>query len=282
MRLSLVLVVLLSWMGCQGNKKQTPPLLLYVGAASKPPVEEIVEDFIRETGIPVEVVFGGSGYILSQMTLAGRGDIYFPGSSDFMEIAKREELVYPDTEKQVVYLVNAINVQRGNPKNIQSLRDLCRPGVRVAIANPEGVCVGTYAVEIAEKNLTTEEITQLRRNIVSYTESCDKTATVVALKAVDAVIGWEVFEHWNPDAIESIPLSAAEIARIGYIPVAISTFSRQKAAAQQFIDYVMSEKGKAIFKRYRYFATPQEAAIYIGADKPVGGEYTLPAHWKVQ
>ncbi len=74
-----------------------------------------------------------------------------------MEMAKRESLVFPESEKVVVYLVPAINVQKGNPKGIYTLKDLTREGVRVAIANPETVCVGTYAVEIIEKNLAQDE-----------------------------------------------------------------------------------------------------------------------------
>lgn len=254
-------------------------LLIYVGAASKPPTEEIIEQFQKETGVKVEAIFGGSGYILSQMKLSGKGDIYFPGSSDYIELAKREKLVYPETEQKVVYLVPAINVQKGNPKNIKSLKDLCHPGVKVAIANPEGVCVGAYAVEIIEKNLNKNEIEQLKNNLVNYTESCDKTAAVVALKTVDAVIGWSVFQYWNPEAIETVPLKQDEIERIGYIPIAISTYSKNRKLAQSFIDYVTGPKGKAIFKKYNYFTTAKEAAQYIGANKPVGGEYTVPPQW---
>lgn len=254
-------------------------LLVYVGAASKPPTEEIVEQFQQETGVKVDVIFGGSGYVLSQMKLSGKGDIYFPGSSDYMEIAKRENLVYPETEKQVVYLVNAINVQKGNPKNIQSLKDLCKSGIKVAIANPEGVCVGSYAVEILEKNLSENEIKQFKKNLSNYTESCDKTASAIALSTVDAVIGWRVFHYWNPEMIVTIPLKSDEIIRIGYIPIAISTLTRNKELAQYFIDYVSGEKGIAIFKKYSYFVTPAEAEIYIGTNKPVGGEYEVPDAW---
>lgn len=260
-------------------QKDNKSLLIYVGAASKPPTEEIVAQFQKETGIKVEAIFGGSGYIMSQMKLAGKGDIYFPGSSDYMEIAKREKLVFPETEKKIVYLVNAINVQKGNPKNIQSLKDLCKPDIKVAIANPEGVCVGAYAVEIIEKNLTEEEKKQFRKNLSNYTESCDKTASAIALKTVDAVIGWRVFQYWNPELIETIPLKKEEIIRIGYIPIAISTYTKDKKTAQKFIDYVNGPKGKAIFKKYSYFATPAEAEKYIGAKKPVGGEYVVPASW---
>ena len=85
------------------------------------------------------------------MKLTKKGDIYFPGSSDFMELAKRDGIVFPETESKVVYLVPAINVQKGNPKDIKTLKDLTRHGIRIAIANPESVCVGIYAVEIIEK-----------------------------------------------------------------------------------------------------------------------------------
>ena len=252
---------------------------MYVGAASKPPMEKIVGQFQRETGIKVVVIFGGSGYVMSQMKLSGKGDIYFPGSSDYMEIAKREKLVFPETEEKVVYLVNAINVQNGNPKNIKTLKDLCRPGIKVAIANPEGVCVGAYAVEIIEKNFREAEKALFRENLSNYTESCDKTAAAIALKTVDAVIGWSVFQYWNPELIETVPLEKEEIIRIGYIPIAIATYSKNRELAQKFIDYVVSQKGKEVFKTFSYFGTPSEAENYIGLAKPVGGEYSVPDSW---
>ena len=255
-------------------------LLIFAGAASKPPTEEAAKAFEKKTGVKVNLTFGGSGFVLSQMTLARKGDIYFPGSSDYMELAKKKGLVYPETEKYVVYLVPAINVQKGNPKGIKTLGDLARPGLRVAIANPEGVCVGLYAVEIIEKNFTPQQKANFRRNLANYTESCEKTATAISLKAVDAVMGWEVFQHWDPRRIATVALKKSEIPRIGYIPVAISTFSKDKQLAQEFIDFIMSGEGKAFFKEYHYFMSPEEAAAWIGEAKPVGGEYLLPEEWK--
>ena len=255
-------------------------LLVFAGAASKPPTEEAAKVFEKKTGVKVDIVFGGSGFVLSQMMLAKKGDIYFPGSSDFMEIARKKGAVVAETEQKVVYLVQAINVQKGNPKGIFNLRDLTRPGVRVAIANPEGVCVGLYAVETIEKEFSAAEKAAFKKNLANYTESCEKTATAISLKTVDAVIGWSVFQHWDPARIETIPLKKSEITRIGYIPVAISSFSNNKARARQFIDFLLSEEGKAIYGKYHYFMSPEEASAWIGATKPVGGEYVLPADWR--
>ena len=257
-------------------------ILIYAGAASKPATEEIVKDFKEKTGIVADVIFGGSGFVLSQMKLSKKGDLYFPGSSDFMELAKKEDLVFPESEKIVVYLVSAINVQKGNPKGIHSLRDLTKDRIRVAIANPEMVCVGTYAVEIIEKNLTPSEKEKFKKNLVNYTESCEKTASVISLKAVDAVIGWRVFQYWDPERIESILLKPEAISRIGYIPIAISRFTEDKIAAQKFIDFLSSSHGKTTFQKYHYLMDIQEARRFTKPDTPVGGEYLLPEEWKMQ
>jgi len=197
-----------------------------------------------------------------------------------MEIAKRDGDVISETEKIVVYLVPSINVQKGNPLNIRTLKDLTKPGLKVAIANPEGVCVGLYAVEIIEKELTGQEKKAFMQNLINYTASCEKTATAISLKQADAVIGWSVFEHWDPKRIETVPLDPAKIPRVGYIPIAISTFTKNRNAAQRFIDFLQSPEGRAIFAKYHYFATPEEAFAYMGVpQKPVGGEYVVPAEW---
>jgi molybdate transport system substrate-binding protein len=214
------------------------------------------------------------------MKLGKRGDLYFPGSSDFMEVAKKENLVFPESEKIIVYLIPAINVQKGNPKRIYSLKDLTKEGIRVAIANPEMVCVGTYAVEVVEKNLTSVEKEKFKKNLVNYTESCEKTATAISLKAVDAVIGWRVFQYWDPERIETIYLKPEEVPRIGYVPIAISKFTHEKPLAQKFIDFLLSPAGKAIFHKYHYLMDLQEARHFTKPDTPGGGEYILPDEWR--
>lgn len=254
-------------------------LLIYAGAASKPPTEDVAKAYEEKTGVKVQIIFGGSGYVLSQMKLAKQGDIYFPGSSDYMELAKRNGDVFPETERVIVYLVPAINVQKGNPHQIKTLKDLLKPGLRVAIANPEGVCVGAYAVEILEKEFTAKEKLAFKQNLVNYTASCETTATAISLKQVDAVLGWRVFQYWDPTRIETIPLSHNQIPRIGYIPIAVSKFTKQLDEAQKFITFVAGPEGKKIFEKYNYFTSPEEASDWVGEKKPVGGEYSVPIEW---
>jgi molybdate transport system substrate-binding protein len=260
-----------------GGPSLARPLEVFAGSASKPAAIEVVKLFEARTGATVDLHFGGSGAVLSQMELARRGDVYFPGSADFMEIARRKGLVRPGIEVRVAYLLPAINVVRGNPKGIRSLVDLARSGVRVGIARPDTVCVGLYGVEVLERSELTEKV---RPNVVSYAESCEKTAQLVALGLVDAVLGWDVFEAWNPKRIETIPLPPDQVPRIGYIPAAVSVFSKAPGAAHEFLKFLVSTEARELFRRHRYRTTLEEARHSARPGTPVGGEYPLPERWR--
>ncbi len=262
-----------------GSSLSAERLLVFCGAASRPPTEEAARAFEKRTGVRVDLVFGGSGYVLSQMILSRKGDLYFPGSSDYMERAKEKGVVIRETERIVAYLVPAIIVRKGNPKGIHSLRDLLKPGVRVAIANPEGVCVGVYAVEILTRVLSPGEQALFRRRLANYTGSCAQTAAAVSLGAVDAVLGWRIFAYWDPEHLEVVPLRPEEVVRIGYMPIAVSRFTRHRRLAEAFIRFLISPEGKEIFRRYHYFMSPEEAFAFIGGRKPVGGTYRVPPEW---
>jgi len=267
------------WIGLTG---ETIPfdkgaLEIFVGSASKPATEEAVRRFEEQTGTRVNLHFGGSGKMLSEMKLSERGDLYFPGSSDFMELAKREKLVLEETAEIVVYLIPAINVPAGNPKGILSLEDLTRPGLKIGIARPDTVCVGLYAAEILEKNGLTQK---LRNKIRTHAPSCAKTAQLITLNVVDAILGWRVFAYWNPERIETILLRPDQIPRIGTIPIAISSFCKDRKRARAFIDFLLSDQARAIYKRWNYLVTEEEAREFVLPEAPVGGTWELPESWK--
>jgi molybdate transport system substrate-binding protein len=279
-RFLTALIAVLALVGVFLKDAKAEDFLIFAGAASKPATEEIARIYQQKEGLNVLTTFGGSGFVLSQMKLARKGDIYFPGSSDFMEMAKKEGSVFPETEKIIVYLVPAINVQRGNPRQIRSLKDLLKPGLRLAIAEPNNVCVGTYAVEVVERNFNPQEREHFRRNLVTMVESCEKTANIISLKGVDAVLGWEVFEAWDPERIERVLLKPEEIPRIGYISAAVSRFTKDRARAERFVNYLVSPESQSVYRKHGYLMSVEEARKFTLPNTPVGGEYELPDIWK--
>lgn len=254
-------------------------LQLYCGAGFKKPVEEIVELFQKKTNIQVNTVYAGAPTLLSQMLLLKQGDLFLAPSPDIMEKGIRKQLVAPDSVRGMAFAVPCIDVQKGNPKQVRGLKDLLKPGIKVAIANPEMVYVGTLAVEIVQKAFSEGEIKLFRSNIVTYAEDFNKLATFLVLKQVDAVIGFHYLEGWYPDKIETVRLKPEETLRIGASRVGITTFSKNRERAQRFIDFLLSSDSQRIFKKYHYFGSAEEAFQWIGAKKPIGGEYSVPPEW---
>jgi molybdate transport system substrate-binding protein len=271
---ALLLVLMIGLCIAKGEASERI-ITAFCGSASKPPMEEAATQFEQKTDIRVDLHFSGSGTMLSQMKLARRGDLYIPGSPDYMSKAIREEVVDPESVAIIVYLVIAIEVQSGNPKDIRTLADLARPGVRVGIGNPEAVCVGLYAVEVLERNGL---LKQVQHNIVTHAPSCSATASLVAMRKVDAVIGWKVFSEWNPDKIDTVLLKPHEVPRLAYIPAAISTYSQDKESAQQFINFLISAEGQKIFAKWGYIATEKEVRTFAPQTE-IGGEYRFPADY---
>lgn len=268
--LLLGLVILIPASGCA--KTSQKEITVFCGSASKPATEEAAEAFEEESGIKVYLNFSGSGTMLAQMKISRSGDLYIPGSPDYMVMAERDGVIDPKTVKIIAYLIPAILVQPGNPENIQVLSDLTKPGIKVGIGNPEAVCVGLYAVEILDYNHLLGDV---GRNVVTYTESCSKTASLVALRAVDAVIGWRVFSCWHPDSIEVVYLKPEQVPRLAYIPAAISTFTKDRESTERFLAFLVSPRGQQIFNKWGYIATESEARKYA-PDAQTGGEYRLP------
>jgi molybdate transport system substrate-binding protein len=115
---------------------------------------------------------------------------------------------------------------------------------------------------------------------VTTVESCEKTANIISLKGVDAVLGWEVFEHWDPERIQTILLKPEEVPRIGYIPAAVAKFAKDGHLAERFVRFLISSESQGMFKKHGYLTSPQEARAYTLSQTPVGGEYSLPEIWK--
>jgi len=228
-------------------------LILFVGAASKPPAQEAEKVYEKaHPEVDITMTFGGSGTLLQQMMLEQIGDIYMPGSDDFMDKAEAKKAVIPETRKIVAYLIPTICVQHGNPKKIQSLADLARPGVTVALAQAGAVCLGDASETILGKAGLLDEV---KKNVITYARSCEHTQQLVQLGEVDAVIGWDAFKSWAPDQIDLVKIDPKYL-RVHNVPAAVTVYSKQRAAAERFIAFLTSKEGKQIFSKNGYSVTP--------------------------
>ncbi len=231
-------------------------LEIFVGSASKPPALAAKAAYEKaHPNVILDMTFGGSGTLLNQIMLEQTGDIYMPGSDDFMEKAEKQQVVIHSTRKIAAYLVPVINVQHGNPKHIRTLADLARPKMRVGLAKTGSVCLGDVSAEILKKAKLEE---QVKKNVVTYAGSCEQAQQLVQLGEVDAIIGWDSFRAWAPDKIDNVRIPA-NLIRVRNVPAAVVVYSKQQQAAADFVNFLASKQGKAIFSKNGYSVKPPKA-----------------------
>ncbi len=233
---------------------------VFCGAAASPVYEDAAKLFESEHGVKVDLTLGGSGRVLSAMRITKRGDLFIPGSPEYLLKAQELGVLDNSTEVRILaYMVPAIIVQKGNPENITCLEDLARPGIRVGIGDPESVCVGLYAKDMLEENGLWDGVEQ---NIVVYTPSCSATASLIPTKSVDAIIGWHVFRQWYPEKADIVWINPERIPRTSCIAGTVTVFAKDKESAKDFLDFLSSEEVNQIWNDYGYFATIDEAKLY--------------------
>jgi molybdate transport system substrate-binding protein len=234
-------------------------LSIFAAAGAKPPLDEICQKFGEQCRTKVEICYGGGGEVLSQMILSRSGDVYVAPEQRFMETAREKQAINPETIKSVAYMIPVIAVPKGNPKNILTLADLARPGIRVSVTRPETTLLGKYAPEIFSKAGLAEAI---EKNVVTQAARPDSMLTMLVMGQIDAGIIWHFYQVQAPEQIEVIFLSPEQLTGIGEIQVAVSVYSHHKRMAQQFIDFITSENGKTVFKKLGYIVDDEEVKKY--------------------
>lgn len=271
-RLLTLYILLASAIPLQALAEQ--PIVVFAGAAAQPPLEESAQAFQAKTGTPVILHLGGSGAMLNQVRLTGQGDIYIPGSPDYMQKAVDFDLVTKDPVT-IAYLVPALLVAKGNPLGIESLEDLKRENLRIGLADPDGVCVGLYAIEMLHANHLLDTV---RPNLKGMVESCAKAAAMIPLNMVDVVIGWREFATWQPDTMEVILPLPEEIPRLAYVPGATLRKSMNPDGAEAFLAFLSSREGQSIFQKWGYLTAEAEARKFA-PEAVIGGTFPLSEVW---
>jgi molybdate transport system substrate-binding protein len=246
-RLVCTVVVLALLTGC--NSK--PALMLYCGAGIRPPVAEAVEEFGRVHGVRVECAYAGSEVLLSQMQLSGRGDLYMPGDGYYVEQAEQAGLIV--STRPVCCFVPVVLVQKGNPHGIRTLRDLAQPGLVVGLGEAEACAVGRQTSQLFAKNNISEE--DINRNVANRALTVSDLANGVKLHALDAAIVWDAVAAGVADQTDVVPIAPAQNI-VSTVSIAILKSSSNRELSQQFVDFLASERGQAIFAKHHYTLCP--------------------------
>ncbi len=259
--------------GC-GRKETTPPLVVYCAAGLKPPVEEIARAYERESGVPVQLQYGGSGTLLSNIRVTKSGDLFLAGDDSFIRLGRDQGLIAEAIP--LAQLRPVIITRPGNPQRIAAIADLLR--VNVALANPDAASVGKTTQRVLDK---AGSWAALKAHAKVFKPTVNDIANDVRIGAVDAGIVWDATARQYP---ELVVVHVPELdAAVEIVTVGVLTCSRQPTAALRFARYLgAQDKGLTVFAQQHYEAVAGDAwavepaiTLFSGAMLRPGIETTL-------
>lgn len=203
-------VLVITWPGGargSGIRSSDTHLLLYCAAGIRDPVQSVITDYTRAYGVTIDVQYGGSGTLLSNIDVARRGDLYLAADAKHMELATGRGLVRETIPLARQHLVLA--VPRGNPAGIRALADLVRPGVRVAYPNPEVASAGKAIRAVLEQAGLWDTA---RAQAAVFKPTVNEVVNDVMLGAVDVGVVWDplVVPQTTLEAVRLPELSARQ------------------------------------------------------------------------
>lgn len=226
-------------------------ITVLAGAGTKLAMDDLKTSFEgKNPGTTVNIQYGNSGELFATLDTQKSADMVVPGDLTFMDNAKSKGYLVNDTIKPIVKHIPVIAVQKGNPKNITSLKDLSQSGLKVGLGDTNATAVGKKAIKILNK---TGNLDSVKANVVVYAPTVNQLMTYLTSGQVDAVILMEdiAIAGEGQDKIEviAIPEDQNDIATIG---VAITVFSQNKDTSTKFEDYITSSEGLEIWKKHGF------------------------------
>lgn len=225
----------------------------YLGAAMTKPGKAIVEQYNKTHDDEVILILGGSGELLNKIILSKKADIYTPANEKYYKKALSENVIFEGEKLLVQTPVFGIS-ERAESK-ITSFDDLLKPGIKIALGNPDTMALGkTYQMEI-EPKIPKGTADQIRANIVINPVNISQTINYVLSSTVDAGLMFDSVAKLNNLKYVEIP-DEYNTTLTAYI--SLVTYSKNKELAKSFVEYV--RRNLHVFEEYGYSVVMQRAS----------------------
>ena len=217
-------------------------LNVFAAASLNKAFPEIADTVLKESDPNIKVTFNfqGSSTLVDQMKEGAPADVF--ASADQKNMTKASDAKLVDAPKPFASNVLTLIVPKGNPGKITGL-DSSLDGKKLVVC-AQGVPCGNATKQLAEKLGVT-------LNPVSEEQKVTDVRAKVESGEADAGLVYATDAKAAGDKVETIEVARANEVVNSY-PIALTVSTKNKEAAQKFIDAVLSDKGQAVLKKYGF------------------------------
>ena len=187
---------------------------------------------------------GGSETLLPKILTGARADV-FVCHDPFEE--KLKAAGFWTSTVVVGYLEPILAVRPGNPKQVRSLNDLARPGLKLGIGDPHySTCGELFVNALRERGLYEGVMT----NVVLQARSHSEVANGLVVGPLDAVVVWNFVVGLYSNKLEVVPLGvkypATRVTILGL------TSSPNPVLRDAYLGWCRQPVVRETFRRYGY------------------------------
>jgi molybdate transport system substrate-binding protein len=235
-----------SWPGI--GRASSDEITVSAAISLKDALDEISHLYTSEhPSAKVHFNLGGSGTLQRQIEQGAPVDIFISASLKEMDSLQSQGLLVPDTRRDLVKNSVVLIVPAGST-SISSFQDLLKAAVKtVAVGEPQTVPAGKYAQEVLTHFGIYDQLKPKLvlgkdvRQVLTYVETGNTDAGIVY--ATDAKISKKV----------TVAATAPEDSHSPVVyPAAVIKNSKNLVGAKAFLEFLASEKARAVFQKYGF------------------------------
>jgi molybdate transport system substrate-binding protein len=220
---------------------------VYAAASLTDALNEIGEQYQKETGDQLVFNFAASSVLARQIEEGAPADIFFSADEAKMNSLQKKKLILPETRKSLLSNTLVIVVPDDSTLSLSSAKDLLNVKGYIAIAEPQTVPAGIYAKEYLRKIDVWSKIIDR----VVPTENVRAALLAVELGNADVGIVYKTDAGISKKVKIAYEIPLQEGPKISY-PVAIVSNAENLEAARKAFAYLESDTSIAIFKKYGF------------------------------
>ena len=215
----------------------TGSLTVFAAASLTESFTQIGKDFeAANPGSKVTFSFGGSSTLATQINQGAKVDVFASAAPANMKTVT-DAGNGDGTPTTFVKNQLVIAVPKGNPKGINGLSDLVKPGVKVALCAATVPCGAAANTALTAANVKLTPVT-LEQDVKS-------ALSKVKLGEVDAALVYRTDAKADPSDVDGVGFPESAKA-VNEYPIVVLKNAKNKTAAQAFVAYVLSDRGKAV------------------------------------
>jgi molybdate transport system substrate-binding protein len=272
--LAIIIVVaavigVLAYNGTFSAKK--PTLIVFAASSMTNVIANMTQAFETANNCKVEVSSASSSTLYTQITSGSPCDVFMSANNKWVIDLYNSKSLYQQKYDNFTTNSLCIIVAAGNPKNIASMADLVKPGVRIIVADPS-VPVGEYANDTVYNIAATwgnpsspqyvasgayvNYPANFAKNVVSYEDTDENIVGDVSLNVGTADAGIVFYSDWaygnlTHAQVQFLPIPSS-VNTVGHYAICIPSEATQTALAQKFENYWLSTQGQALLTQFGF------------------------------